>query len=195
MDHSSKRVMTSDLSLFDLLFLLLQEGCGDAGDVLLCAQQQRPQVLHELAGVLAVQEPRQVDLHHLTVRVLQHTHTHTTQEGEEKREGGKDTPVNTVRGNPLAGRAEVLSATCLFYPHSLLKLQLSCCSTIFSPWGMELFQNVEILHSIDYCRWSIFSFMLVLVPQYVTVYGQHWLTVLNSNPLDFMLSFRPKAES
>lgn len=74
-----------NLSLFDLLFLLLKESCRDSSDVLLCAQQQWPEVLHELAGVLTIQETRQVDLHHFTVRVLQHT-----QPGE-KREGKRYT--------------------------------------------------------------------------------------------------------
>lgn len=64
----------SHLSLFDFLFLLLQEDRRDAGDVLLGTEQQGPQVLHELPGILPVQEARQVDLHHLAIGVLQHTH-------------------------------------------------------------------------------------------------------------------------
>ena len=67
------------LSLFNFLFLLFQKSRGYASDVVLGTQQQGPQVPHELPGVLPIQEACQVDLHHLTIWVLQHTH-----------EGGKE---------------------------------------------------------------------------------------------------------
>ena len=82
--------LAAHLSLFDLLLLLFQEGRGDACDVLLGTEQQGPQVFHELSGVLSVQEARQVNLHHLAVRVLQHTH-----------EGGEESMQHVNMGREL----------------------------------------------------------------------------------------------
>lgn len=64
----------SYLSLPDFLLLLFQESRGDASNVVLGTEQQGPQILHELARILSIQEACQVDLHHLTIGVLQHTH-------------------------------------------------------------------------------------------------------------------------
>lgn len=64
----------SYLSLPDFLLLLFQESRGDTSNVVLGTEQQGPQILHELASILSIQEACQVDLHHLTIGVLQHTH-------------------------------------------------------------------------------------------------------------------------
>lgn len=87
----------SDLSELDLLFLLLEKGGRDPGDVLLRAQQQGPEVLHELSCVLPVQETGQVNLHHLTIWVLQHT----WRTERESRVVGRG-ELNTTTGNDSA---------------------------------------------------------------------------------------------
>lgn len=69
-----KREPCGYLSLSDFLLLLFQESRGDTSNVVLGTEQQGPQILHELARILSIQEACQVDLHHLTIRVLQHTH-------------------------------------------------------------------------------------------------------------------------
>lgn len=58
------------LSLSNFLFLLFKKSRGDASNVLLGTQQQGPQILHELSGILPIQEACQVDLHHLAIWVL-----------------------------------------------------------------------------------------------------------------------------
>lgn len=62
------------LSLSNFLLLLFQEGRGDTSNVVLGTEQQGPQIPHELTRILSIQEACQVDLHHLTIGVLQHTH-------------------------------------------------------------------------------------------------------------------------
>lgn len=74
MSHSTTLSETYHLSLSDFLFLLFQKSRGNTSYVLLGTQQQGPQVSHELTSILPIQEPCQVDLHHLTIRVLQQTH-------------------------------------------------------------------------------------------------------------------------
>lgn len=62
------------LSLPNFLLLLFQKSRGDASNVVLGTKQQGPKILHELPCILSIQEACQVDLHHLAIRVLQHTH-------------------------------------------------------------------------------------------------------------------------
>lgn len=57
-------------SLFYLLLFLFEELPWYPADRVLCRQQQLPQVWHEQASVLAVQEPCQVNLHLLGIWVL-----------------------------------------------------------------------------------------------------------------------------
>lgn len=97
------------LSLSDFLLLLLQEGRGDAGDVFLGAQQQGPQVFHELSGILSIQEPCQVDLHHLAVWMLQHT---DMKRGKEK----KNTAVEISENKILKGGRIPQMGSPAFYP-------------------------------------------------------------------------------
>lgn len=94
------------LSLFNFLFLLFQKSRGDASYVILGTQQQGPQVLHELTGILPVQEACQVDLHHLAVRMLQHTH-----------EGGRERPYshwNAGRHISEGGRIPLMGLPTLY---------------------------------------------------------------------------------
>lgn len=62
------------LSLPNFLLFLFQKSRGDASNVVLGTKQQGPKILHELPCILSIQEACQVDLHHLAIRVLQHTH-------------------------------------------------------------------------------------------------------------------------
>lgn len=50
-------------TLFDLIFLLLQESLGNARNALLSGDQKVPQFTHERTGIPAVQEAGEVDLH------------------------------------------------------------------------------------------------------------------------------------
>lgn len=105
------------LSLFDFLFLLFQKSWGDAGNVLLGAQQQGPEVLHKLPGVLPVQKACQVDLHHLAIRVLQHTH-------EGRREKKKNVAIEILEDQTSRGGRVPQTGLPTFYSSINLYLRL-----------------------------------------------------------------------
>jgi len=68
-------MIAANLSLFDLLLLLVKELGRDASYVLHGTQQQVPQLRDEHTCILRIQEACQVHLHVFATGVLQHTET------------------------------------------------------------------------------------------------------------------------